>query len=57
LTDTEDIVITREDLRDALREKLGRIPTKAELKRFREFCVVDIGDWLGDNAKSFESND
>ena len=53
MTDTEGIVIAKDEIKDALREKLGRDPTKAELKRFQEFCVVDIGDWLSDNAKSF----
>ena len=48
------IIITKDDLRDALKERLDREPTKQELKKFREFCIVDIGDWLRDNAKSFE---
>ena len=53
MTDTEGIVITKDEIRDALKEKLGRDPTKEEINLFREFCVVDIGDWLSDNAKSF----
>ena len=50
----EDIVITKDDLREALKAKFEREPTKQELKKFREFCIVDIGDWLRDNAKNFE---
>ena len=53
MTDIEGIVITKEELCDALREELGRDPTREEQKRFQEFCVVDIGDWLSYNAKSF----
>ena len=54
MSNLEDIVITKNDLRDALKERLEREPTKRELAKFREFCIVDIGDWLRDNAKSFE---
>ncbi|MDG6906834.1 MAG: hypothetical protein JRN20_13720 [Nitrososphaerota archaeon] len=57
MTDTEGIVIAKDEIKDALREKLDRDPTKEELNLFREFCVVDIGDWLSDNAKSFVTNE
>jgi uncharacterized protein YbcI len=56
LTDTEGIVIAKDEIRNALKEKLGRDPTRKELKRFQEFCVVNIGDWLSDNEKSFVTN-
>ena len=42
MTDTEGIVIAKDEIKDALREKLDRDPTKEELNLFREFCVVDI---------------
>ena len=56
MTDTEGIVIAKDEIRNALKEKLGRDPTKEEINLFREFCVVDIGDWLSDNEKSFVTN-
>jgi len=51
------IIVTLQDARVALHESLGRAPTKKELESFVEWLERDIGQWLSDNVKSWNTRD
>jgi len=48
-----EIRISKDDIREGLREEFGRDPTAAEIKDFETFLERDIGTWLNENFRSF----
>jgi len=47
------LYITISAMKEALKNRLDREPTKDELQHFVNYVEVDIEQWLIDNAKSF----
>jgi hypothetical protein len=48
-----EIKISKDDIREGLREEFGRDPTAAEIKDFETYLETDIGTWLNENFRSF----
>jgi hypothetical protein len=48
-----EIKISKDDIREGLREKFGRDPTAAEIKDFEVYLERDVGTWLNENFRSF----
>jgi hypothetical protein len=48
-----EIKISKDDIREGLKEEFGRNPTATEIKDFETYLEVDIGTWLNENFRSF----
>lgn len=47
------IQIPDADLKDHLENVLDRKPTRKELQHFKNYLLIDVPQWLIDNAKAF----
>jgi hypothetical protein len=48
-----EVKISKDEIREGLREEFGRDPTAAEIKDFEIYLERDIGTWLNENFRSF----
>jgi len=48
-----EIRISKDGIREGLREEFGKDPTAAEIKDFETYLERDIGTWLNENFRSF----
>jgi hypothetical protein len=47
------LTIESEEIKEALKEELGREPTLDEYEEFLSYLEIDVADWLRENAKTF----
>jgi hypothetical protein len=47
----KDLIISMESVRDVLTSYLEEEPTRRQLELFLDYLLVDIPQWLVDNAK------
>ena len=48
-----EIKISKDEIREGLKEEFGRDPTAVEIKDFETYLERDIGTWLNENFRSF----